>query len=246
MKTIKSILAGAALLGCASAHATIVEFTTSQGNFKVSLYDETTPKTVENFMQYVNGDLYDNTIIHRVVPTFVVQGGAYINDGDVPFDALQTFDTVDNEPVWSNVRGTIAMAKLDNQPNSATSQWFFNLENNTSLDTANSGFTVFGQVIDDGMSVVNKIAGLTLCREIPLSDWETTQCSDGSEPSADNFVTIYDVAVIDDNANTVDGLTQVKNTLINQPVEKPDPIISSSGSLSYLFGLVGLMLFRRK
>ncbi len=137
---------------------TAVEIRTSQGNFDVLLYDSLTPLTVANFLQYVTNGIYDNTIIHRSIADFVIQGGGY--DADTLLH-IATYAAVQNEPGISNIRGTIAMAKLPGDPNSATSEWFVNLVNNSAnLDSQNGGFTVFGYVINDGMDVVDAIAAL--------------------------------------------------------------------------------------
>ncbi|MFA6133753.1 MAG: peptidylprolyl isomerase [Phycisphaerae bacterium] len=148
------------LVSCSSLFAgTIAHFDTSMGAFDVELYDSNTPITVANFLNYVNDGDYTSTFIHRSIPGFVVQGGGFGTDDTtdwfVPADA-----PILNEPGISNLRGTIAMAKLDGDPNSATSEWFINLEDNLSLDSQNGGFTVFGHVIGDGMNVVDAIAAL--------------------------------------------------------------------------------------
>jgi cyclophilin family peptidyl-prolyl cis-trans isomerase len=150
-------------LACMSAaEGTIVRFTISGASFDVQLTDEDTPATVANFLRYVNEDRYVGTVIHRSIPGFIWQGGGFGLGGD-PVQALPiaTYGPVVNEPVFSNTIGTIAMAKSDGDPNSATSQWFFNLgDNSTNLDVQNGGFTVFGYVLGDGMNVVNAIASL--------------------------------------------------------------------------------------
>lgn len=112
--------------------------------------------TVQNFVNYVEDGDYLNTIIHRSVPGFVLQGGGFkiagIATAQNPQNALSVIPTdppVQNEfsRNRSNLRGTIAMAKLGTDPNSATSQWFFNLaDNSANLDNQNGGFTVFGEV----------------------------------------------------------------------------------------------------
>ena len=135
------------------------------GVSRVVLFDQPgkgAPLTVRNFRNYVNDRDYKNTIIHRSVPDFVVQGGGFVVDGveeaiaqGDPSKAVSTVradDPVKNEfsPRRSNVRGTIAMAKLGDDPNSATNQWFFNLVNNSgNLDEQNGGFTVFGKVMSE-------------------------------------------------------------------------------------------------
>jgi cyclophilin family peptidyl-prolyl cis-trans isomerase len=112
---------------------------------------------VANFLNYVNDGDYAGSFIHRSVPGFVVQGGGFtfINGeaGSVPSDP-----PIANEFGRSNVRGTVAMAKLGNDPDSATSQWFINLADNSAvLDDSNGGFTVFGVVEGNGMRVIDAI-----------------------------------------------------------------------------------------
>ena len=126
----------------------------------VLLFDqagEGAPETVANFINYVEDDDYANSIIHRSVPGFIVQGGGFAVAPELNFepnlDAIEPIpadDPVVNEfsPSRSNTRGTIAMAKLGIDPNSATNQWFFNLNDNSeNLDNQNEGFTVFGEVL---------------------------------------------------------------------------------------------------
>ena len=150
-------------LACLPATAgTIVRFTISGLSFDVQLTDEDTPQTVANFLRYVNEDLYDGTVIHRSIPGFIWQGGGFGLGGD-PVQALPiaTYPAIPNEPVFSNTAGTIAMAKVDGDPNSATSQWFFNVgDNSANLDFQNGGFTVFGSVLGDGMNVINAFSAL--------------------------------------------------------------------------------------
>lgn len=152
-----------ALAPAAQAEVT-VRMETSLGNIDIELYDEAAPVTVENFLNYVRRGRYNGSFIHRSEPGFVIQGGGYyIYNGfylHVPADPpiVNEFD-----PSRSNVRGTIAMAKLGNNPDSATSEWFFNLtDNSANLDSQNGGFTVFGEVINDGMNVVDAIANLDI------------------------------------------------------------------------------------
>ncbi|MEY2984992.1 MAG: hypothetical protein RLZZ568_1609 [Cyanobacteriota bacterium] len=115
------------------------------------------PLTVQNFVNYVQRGDYQNTVIHRSIPGFVIQGGGFtiegIGSGTPLPDTVQVITSdppVVNEfsPDRSNLRGTIAMAKLGVDPNSATNQWFFNLaDNSANLDNQNGGFTVFGEVL---------------------------------------------------------------------------------------------------
>ena len=150
---------------------TIVRFETVMGDIYAELSDALTPKTVENFLNYATGGDYNNTVIHRSVPGFVVQGGGYVLPN---LTHISTDPPVQNEFHTSNTRGTIAMAKLGGDPNSATSEWFFNLANNSAnLDTQNGGFTVFGRVIGNGMTVVDAIAALpTYTLNVPPNTFE--------------------------------------------------------------------------
>ncbi len=161
------------LLAClplseASAQSTtslldVVCLETNMGEFCIRLFPEDAPATVANFLKYVNDTDFNNTIIHRSVPGFVIQGGGFSFDNNFGPQAVPKDAPVVNEFKRSNIRGTVAMAKSEGNPNSATSEWFVNLGNNgggtAALDTQNGGFTVFGEVVI-GMSVVDNIARL--------------------------------------------------------------------------------------
>lgn len=141
-----------------------VRIATSRGDIHLDLRPDQAPATVDNFLQYVTSGAYTDSIFHRSVPDFVIQTGGFrilYNDQGPYFDSVETLPPVQNEPNVSNTRGTIAMAKLGGDPDSATSQWFVNLgDNGANLDNQNGGFTVFGQVDEAGMEVVDAIAGL--------------------------------------------------------------------------------------
>jgi len=137
-----------------------VKFATSAGEFVVELYPEKAPKTVENFLQYVRDKHYDGTIFHRVIPNFMIQGGGF----DVKFAQKPTRAPVVHEGRQAlekggprNVPGTLAMART-NDPQSATAQFFINVNNNAFLDPNAQayGYTVFGRVVS-GMAVVDAI-----------------------------------------------------------------------------------------
>lgn len=193
--------------------ATIVEFQTSQGNIQVNLFDETTPKTVENFLSYVNDAHYTNSVIHRSIPEFVIQGGGYTFDGDWPLTRLSPNAAIENEAVYSNVAGTIAMAKIGNNPDSATDQWFFNLvDNSENLDLQNNGFTVFGQIIgDESTATLNRITALNLCSAgdltgIPMVMEEDQVCADLASAGLENFVSIVNIDTISDDPTSANDL----------------------------------------
>ena len=143
----------------------IARMHTTLGIIDIQLYDTGAPLTVANFLGYARSGAYANSIIHRSVPGFIVQGGGFAwNDTTDQLNYVAANPPVMNEysADRSNLRGTIAMAKT-NLPNSATNQWFFNLaDNSANLDFQNGGFTVFGQVLNKGMDVVDAIAALPI------------------------------------------------------------------------------------
>lgn len=140
---------------------TVVRVNSQLGEFFIELSDDTTPITANNFLRYVNEGLYNGTFIHRLETGFVIQGGwLRFNESPPTATAIPNFGNIQNEFNISNQRGTIAMAKVPGDPNSANSQWFINLGNNNFLDTVEGGFTVFGRVMGNGMQVVDTIAAL--------------------------------------------------------------------------------------
>jgi cyclophilin family peptidyl-prolyl cis-trans isomerase len=139
-----------------------VELDTSQGSIVIELFPNTAPLTVQNFLDYMNAGAYDGVIFHRSVPGFVVQGGGYREEPS-GYASIPRSPTVPNEPCISNTRGTVAMARLGGQPDSATSEFFVNLADNLVLDTSDGvGFTAFGRVVNASMSVVDDIAALPI------------------------------------------------------------------------------------
>jgi peptidyl-prolyl cis-trans isomerase A (cyclophilin A) len=145
-----------------AATAPDVVLHTSQGDITVALYPDKAPKSVANFLQYVRDGFYDGTVMHRAIPGYLVQGGLYTRDLQPKRTRSAVASEADNG--LSNLRGTLAVAR-GADPNSGTSQFFFNLVDNRRLDfTGNQssltwGYTVFGKVTK-GMDVVDKIAAL--------------------------------------------------------------------------------------
>lgn len=191
------------LFGSLCAQATVVRFETVLGHFDVQLFDDVAPVTVQNFLKYVNDDDYDGTFIHRTVSNFIIQGGGYRFNGHEDYPAIPVDPPIVNEFQRSNTRGTIAMAKVEGNPNSATSQWFINLKDNASnLDNQNGGFTVFGEVLGSGMDIVDAIAalpvenasynGFTAFNSVPVIDYS------GGDFARENFVIINDIRVLPD------------------------------------------------
>ncbi|GJQ27256.1 MAG: hypothetical protein HBSAPP02_22880 [Phycisphaerae bacterium] len=145
-----------------------VRLSTTLGDMVFELVDDA-PITTANFLQYVTDGFYNGTIFHRVVPGFVVQGGGFL-PGNVQPAGLRPPIQNEFSPSRSNVRATVAMAKLGGDPNSATSQFFVNLaDNSANLDNQNGGFTVFARVVE-GMDVVDAIAAVPLNGEQPITD----------------------------------------------------------------------------
>ena len=189
---------------CGLAQATVVRFETVLGNFDVRLFEEDAPMTVQNFLNYVNDGDYDGSVIHRSAPGFVIQGGGYTYDPTVIFDDIPADPAVINEFSRSNVRGTIAMAKLGNDPNSATNQWFINLADNSSnLDNQNGGFTVFGEVMGNGMAIVDAVAALQRINFSPgaSSPFNTVPLINynGGQVVRENFVIIESIRVVEES-----------------------------------------------
>lgn len=138
---------------------------TSAGDIRLELYPSDSPITVENFLRYANDGFYNGTVFHRVISYFMIQGGGLEmeTEPDADLVAKPTRDPIVNEADngLKNLRGTVAMART-NEVNSATSQFFINVEMNGSLDHVSKedsrawGYAVFGRVID-GMDVVDDI-----------------------------------------------------------------------------------------
>jgi cyclophilin family peptidyl-prolyl cis-trans isomerase len=181
---------------------------TSQGDIPLTLFKSQTPNTVTNFIDnYVNNGYYNGSVVHRAIAGYILQGGSYYSDqSQVPQSA-----PVPSEAGPSNTVGTIAAALTQAGPGSATSGWFINLGNNSSIldGTQNGGpFTVFGTVVYNGMSVVNQIANLPKGEVqpnlipnfhdpgpvLPLQNWD----GQTQDITPANYVTITGVQVVPD------------------------------------------------
>jgi cyclophilin family peptidyl-prolyl cis-trans isomerase len=157
-------LALALSAGCARAENPVVVISTSAGDIKVELDGDRAPISVRNFLGYVDDKFYDGTVFHRVIGNFMIQGGGFEKgvdkvktDEEFKSKEKKTKKPIKNESGngLSNVSGSIAMARLgDPEFDSATSQFFINVADNSRLDPAR--YCVFGKVID-GMDVVDKI-----------------------------------------------------------------------------------------
>jgi cyclophilin family peptidyl-prolyl cis-trans isomerase len=160
---VLAVLGAVLMVAPLRAQAPRVTLTTSMGAIVIELDSAKAPKTVENFLAYVDSGFYDGTIFHRVIPGFMIQGGGHTAD----MMRKNTRAGVENESKngLSNARGTIAMARTGD-PHSATSQFFINSVDNArgldagkTGDAAGWGYTVFGKVVE-GMDVVDKISAV--------------------------------------------------------------------------------------
>lgn len=160
-------LLAAALAAPFCAAAQKVRLSTSEGDIVLQLDRQKAPKSVDNFLAYVKSGHYDGTVFHRVIPTFMIQGGGM--DKDLNEKKTNAPIPLESRNGLKNERGTVAMART-NDPNSATSQFFINVQDNAFLDQANSrdgnGYAVFGKVVD-GLDVVDRIKGVPTTNKGP-------------------------------------------------------------------------------
>jgi peptidyl-prolyl cis-trans isomerase A (cyclophilin A) len=251
MKIIKVLAIGLIFLIASiatQANATIVLLTTNFGDIRINLYDQSTPITVTNFLQYVEDGDYSNVIFHRTATNFVIQGGGFVYDetGDInaiPVVEANSNGSITNEPVFSNVRGTIAMAKLAGNANSASNQWFINLANNNALadpnnlDRQNGGFTVFGEVVAEDMATIDTIAGIQQYNfggaftNIPLDGYTITNPI--TTPTNNNLVIVSSISIIDPAEDTAANLNPLANVGPFVAPEEPDSS-GGGGSVSLL------------
>lgn len=190
-------LALSLLLAAAALSAQTVRFKTNLGDIDVALLPNEAPRTVDNFMRYVNRGAYNGTFFHRSVRNFVIQTGGFRWSGNSPV-AIPADPPVVNEFRVSNTRGTIAMAKLGDNPNSATNQFFFNLSdsNAANLNFQNGGFTAFGRVTA-GLEVMDSIANQQVINAGEPFDTLPVVNFAGGSPSEANLIVIREVQVLD-------------------------------------------------
>ena len=152
-----------------------VTMVTSMGTIVLDLNPNAAPRTVTNFLQYVSSGFYSNLIFHRVIPGFVIQSGGFMT-GMTPVNPPYASINLETPNGLSNLTGTLAMARTSD-PNSATSQFYINVADNTNLDyvdSNNPGYAVFGKVVT-GLDVVNSIATVPTqsvggYSDVPVSD----------------------------------------------------------------------------
>lgn len=217
----------------------------------IELFDSQTPQTVANFFNYANDDRYDDTFFHRLVSGFVIQGGGFAFDDNAnTIVNVGTDPAIENEfsVTRSNLRGTVAMAKLGGDPNSATSQFFINLGNNAAnLDNQNGGFTVFGKLLDTADQTAADALAATTIRdqsaangalgEVPLSNFAGTNDDPNflTTVAATNFVRITNVEVTKRDEFLLYSIVSNDNSLlVNATIE------NNRLTLDYAAGQVGV------
>jgi len=215
--------------------------------FTLQLFPSNAPQTVANFLAYVNDGAYENTLIHRSLPGFVIQTGGYTDGGTGSTwnSPIATFsNTVPSESSngLSNTLGTVSMALVGSDSNSATDQWFVNLADNRSIldKTNNAGnppFTVFAQVIGNGMKAINAIAGLTTYADIvtssnpvyPLGSWLNQYIGFNSNSP------FYDMPL---SGITTNSTTLQLNNLVTLTHVSTNPLYAVSNDTNYYSALV--------
>lgn len=165
-----------------------------------SAANRTTPLTAANFLSYTESGAYNGMLLHRLEPGFVLQGGGFklpTRAGVAPA-AIAQGPVVPNEPGNSNMRGTLAMAKLSSDPNSATNQFFFNLANNSAnLNVQNGGFTVFGRLVGNSLALLDRLAATSVFNaggvfdRLPLQRYRPAKPGSDQQPiQPSNFLAI--------------------------------------------------------
>jgi len=213
-----------------------VRFDTSDGPINVQLFDTQAPQTVANFLNYVKSGAYNNSIFHRLVSSStlsVLQGGGFTFDSTSPsLMPITANPPVQNEFGKSNTKGTIAMAKLGGDPNSATNQFFFNLADNSSnLNSQNGGFTVFAQIVGSSdQSILDALASTPIKNEtspfdsIPLKNYTGTNFP--TDAKAANFLMINDIAVVNqDEFLTYKVISNSNPSLVSATLDPNDNAI---------------------
>lgn len=200
-----------------------VIFETSMGVFTLELYPDKAPKTVANFLAYVDDGFYDNTLFHRVIPDFVIQGGGF--ESGMKYKEPRAPVKNESSNRLKNITGTISMARRSH-PDTATSQFYINLSHNDSLDYISDyqpGYTVFGK-ISKGMDVIDKISVvettvvgrskdvpkddvvlLSVKRRSPVDSVKEIKATDISEEIQDSFVAGEHYVVLDRPVPTRDN-----------------------------------------
>ena len=199
----------------------------------VTLFNELTPLTVSNFLNYVDDGDYVKSFIHRSATNFVLQGGGFSFDSSLGsftyltggLQLVPTDPPVVNEFKLSNIRGTLAMAKMGADPNSATSQWFFNLiDNSVALNVQNEGFTVFGETLGDGMVSVDTLASVPhFDVTAAYPDFDTLPLNDRTNITSSEAVTEANLIML----NSVTRLFHIDTLVDFGPPDPGVPVVKN-------------------
>ena len=197
--SLSTLLVSPLPVDASPAATTTVRVKTSLGTFDIELYDNAAPLTVANFLNYVHSGAYSNSFVHRNVRDFITQfGGYYVEVPSVL--KIPASSPVINEFSFdrSNLRGTVAMAKLGDDPDSATSQWFVNLnDNGANLDYQNGGFTVFGKISSAGMVIIDSMSDLRIVDlGSPFAAIPVLQSFNGSDVRFTDLVMVESISVV--------------------------------------------------
>jgi len=201
----------------AQAENAMVRLHTTRGPIDLTLFSTEAPLTIANFLAYVRGGDFTDVFFHRSarlpspsLAPFVIQAGAFKWTDAGSVERVSTRGNVRNEyaATRSNTRGSVAMAKVGGDPDSATSQWFVNMnDNSANLDNQNGGFTVFARVTTPGMGTADQIAALPVVNagvnfaELPVADWQP-----GTPYQRSNVVRLTAVTEFPQNQTSVDRI----------------------------------------
>ena len=212
-------------------------FNTSLGTIPVLLTPQTTPATVANFLGYVNKGAYTNTVVHRSVPGFIWQAGGY-SLSSTGVNAIPEGSPVKNEYGAPNVRGTIAMAKLGSDPNSATNEFFFNeVDNSSNLDNQNGGFTVFGHVVSpQGLAVMDAVAAVPVPASSPLASpldsAPLLNYTIGQTVQPSNFVLINSITTAGEVFTATSDSTNIATATVNNDALTITPLSAGTAHIT--------------
>lgn len=213
-KFSSAVLLSAGLLsgGVTHAQSTLVRIQTTQGPIEMQMLDAQAPLTVANFLAYANAGDWADVFFSRSIKNFVVQAGGFRWPAGGAITTVTKRSAVTNEfnTNRSNLRGTVALAKIANQPSSGTSEWFVNqIDNSSTLNGQNGGFTVFARVTSAGMVTVDKIGKLQIADASTylsvLTDLPLASFPAGTKLTRDNLVLVTGITVVPPKSGVTDS-----------------------------------------
>ncbi len=227
----------------------IARMQTSIGVIDVKLFEDDAPLTIANFLSYAESGAYNYTFFHRSVTGTAIYAGKYVWDGLInPVKPIVVSAPVQNEfnSLHSNLQYTLAMYKDDpNNPDSATSQWFFNLKNNakgkTKFDSVNGGYTVFGEVVTQSQPLIDAIGGLSLkdaggdFASLPLATPLIDRSLRESNVVIVNSISSNRVAIHGNDSDRIFSMLEMLSPQYLSPANPLDAVSSTSGSYYYRY-----------